>query len=263
MIYIVDQLNRPLKLMEPAKRIVSLVPSISEYLYDLGLEDEVVGITKFCIKPEKWFRNKTRVGGTKTLSLEKIEQLNPDLIIANKEENTQEQIEFLSKKYPVFISNIVSIEETKKCLQDIGKLTGRDEQAAKVLDKITTGIKVTKGIVYNASCLYFIWRDPYLTAGSPTFINTILNHLGFNNLASNFDGRYPELDQNKFAQLSPQFILLASEPFPFSKDHLSEFKSLFPMSKVILVDGEAFSWYGSRLVPSAKYFKSLSNSLTK
>lgn len=263
MIQIVDQLSRPLKLMEPAKRIVSLVPSISEYLYELGLDDEVIGITKFCVKPEKWFRNKTRVGGTKTLSIDKIERLNPDLIIANKEENTQEQIELLSQNFQVYISDIISIEETKKCLQDIGNLTGKVKNAIEILNKITIGLKSTKGIISNTSCLYFIWKDPYLTAGSSTFINTILNHLGFNNLAEKFEGRYPELNQNKIEQLNPKYILLSSEPFPFTKDHLSEFKSLFPKSKVILVDGEAFSWYGSRLIPSMSYFKSLSESLTK
>lgn len=258
---IVDQLNRPIQLKGPAKRIVSLVPSISEFLYDIGLEDEVVGITKFCIKPEHWFRNKKRVGGTKTVSIEKVKELQPDLIIANKEENTQEEIEALSNLFPTYISDIETLPEAYQCLSDIGELCSKSKEVKKLIESIKLGFIELNGIL-ESSCLYFIWQNPFLVAGQNTFIDSILSHLGLENLALTKVGRYPELNVEEIKNMNPNFILLSSEPFPFAENHLSQIQNIFPNTKVVLVDGEAFSWYGSRLKHSLPYFKNLKNSLT-
>lgn len=261
MLEIVDQLSRPIQLKEPAKRIVSLVPSISEYLFDLGLEEEVVGITKFCIKPDKWFTLKTRIGGTKTVSIEKIKALKPDLIIANKEENTQEEIHMLAELFPTYISNIETLPQAYTCLSDIGILVGKEKEAKRLIAEIENEFIEIKGALQTQTCLYFIWQNPFLVAGKNTFINELLNHLGMINTAINQSSRYPELSVQMIQKLRPEFILLSSEPFPFSKNHLSEFQKLFPNSKVVLVDGEAFSWYGSRLKHCIPYYKSFINDI--
>jgi ABC-type Fe3+-hydroxamate transport system substrate-binding protein len=257
MIKTVDQLNRPIELMEPAKRIVSLVPSISEYLFSLGLNEQVVAITKFCIKPDSWFKTKTRIGGTKNISLDRIKALKPDLIIANKEENTKEQIDLLALQNQVYITDINSIKECYNALQDIGVLCDREHIAKEIINQIKFGFFEIKNIFKSKTCLYLIWQEPYMLAGKNTFINDIINHLGLNNLAVSIDSRYPEINTIEIEQLNPDYIFLSSEPFPFNKNHLSQIQFKHPNSKVFLVDGEAFSWYGSRLIESISYFKEL------
>src|SRR6185437_6810940 len=125
-----DMMGNKVVLNYPPRRIISLVPSQTELLYDLGLDGTVVGITKFCVHPNEWFRNKKRVGGTKTLHLNIIEELQPDLIIANKEENTREQIETLSTAYPVWVSNIQTISDGLDMIRKVGELVGKSTEAA-------------------------------------------------------------------------------------------------------------------------------------
>ncbi len=122
----VDQLNNSIKLSNYPKRIVSLVPSQSELLWDLGLKDELVGITKFCIHPAEMFNSVTRVGGTKALDIEKIRSLHPDLIIGNKEENEKSQIELLSKEFNVWMSDINNLSEAIQAIELIGNLTHKE-----------------------------------------------------------------------------------------------------------------------------------------
>ncbi|RYZ45202.1 MAG: cobalamin-binding protein, partial [Chitinophagaceae bacterium] len=130
--FFTDQLHRSLSLTSPPKRIVSLVPSQTELLAALGLEAEVVGITKFCIHPNEWFCHKTRIGGTKNVQLEKVAALAPDLIIANKEENVQEQVEALAKQYPVYISDVNDIDDALQMIGGIGRITGKEEEANRI-----------------------------------------------------------------------------------------------------------------------------------
>ena len=132
----VDQLDRKISLASLPKRIVSLVPSQTELLYDLGLRDEVAGITKFCIHPQEWFKTKPRVGGTKKIDIEKIKQLDPDLVIGNKEENDQSQVEELMKHYPVWMSDIKNLEDALEMIEHIGDLTGKSGNAVQLRNKI-------------------------------------------------------------------------------------------------------------------------------
>ena len=132
MLSFADQLGREINLSSFPKKIISVVPSQTELLFDLALDDEVVGITKFCVHPDQWFYTKRRVGGTKSLNLDIIDSLNPDLIIANKEENTREQIEILINKYPVWISDVHDLETSSDMILRIGKITNRDRQAREV-----------------------------------------------------------------------------------------------------------------------------------
>ncbi|MGN6800381.1 MAG: helical backbone metal receptor [Ginsengibacter sp.] len=238
-------------------RIVSLVPSQTELLFDLGLEKEVVGITKFCIHPDKWFREKARVGGTKKINSEKIKEISPDLIIANKEENVKEQIENLVEEFDVWITDVNTLKEATEMIRDIGSLCDREREAKLLASEIKAGFKNLNEDFSNKEkkkAAYFIWKDPWMVAGGDTFINEMMNQAGFENVFATLD-RYPEINLEDIP-LNTEFILLSSEPYPFKEKHKTEFAAINPQLKVELVDGEMFSWYGSRLLKSIDYFHS-------
>lgn len=254
-----DQLGNIIELSSPPKRIVSLVPSQTEFLFDLGLDAEIVGITRFCIHPSGKFSMKEKIGGTKSFNFEKIKMLQPDLIIGNKEENYQEGIEELQKYYPVWMSDITTLEDAYNMMLKLGEVVNKEIESKRIVSEIKFefeefGIQNFK--ISNPTCAYFIWRKPYMVAASETFINEMLEVIGFKNVFENHS-RYPEIDTQLLAEAKPDFIFLSSEPYSFSEKHLEEFKELCLNSKVILVDGELFSWYGSRLKFSPRYFKSL------
>lgn len=249
----VDQMGRTIEVRFPPKRIVSLVPSQTELLHHLGLEREVVGITKFCIHPESWFKNKTRVGGTKTLHLDKIRALNPDLIIGNKEENTQSDIESLQKSYAVWMSDIYTLKDSLEMINQLGELTNTCEKAAETIGQIKTGWKNIAPIKTPLSALYLIWEKPWMAVGKNTFTDDLLGRLGFKNALSG--KRYPKLTQKDLEKIKPDIVFLSSEPFPFTEKHAAEIKAILPEATVHLVDGEMFSWYGSRLIEAVSYFE--------
>ncbi len=255
----IDQLHRPIRLENfPPKRIVSLVPSQTELLYDLGLENELVGITKFCIHPEQWFKSKQRVGGTKTLKSEVIDALKPDLIIANKEENEQLQIEALCEKYPVYISNIFNLDDALHMIKDVGEITSTSQKANSIIDKISLEFSKLKSVSSSKTCAYLIWKNPYMACGTETFVNDMLRRVGLKNV---FDGRYPECSIDMLKEKNPEIVLLSSEPYPFKDEHILELQQHLPNSNILLVDGELFSWYGSRLLHAPNYFSQLKNLL--
>lgn len=251
-----DQLNRIFQLCNEDLRIISLVPSQTELLFDLGLEDEVVGITKFCVHPETWFKSKTRIGGTKTVDINKVKALNPTLIIANKEENTEADIVELEKIAPVWISDVRNLEHAYQMISAVGEMVGKTENAQALINEIKHSFKENQKVFSSQKVLYVIWNEPLMVAAKETFINSILEHIGLENAASEYE-RYPELSMDEAASLKTDLIFLSSEPFPFSEKHVVYFEEKFPGSKVVLVDGELFSWYGSRLVKSGGYIKGL------
>jgi ABC-type Fe3+-hydroxamate transport system substrate-binding protein len=258
-----DQLGNEIIINYPPKRIVSIVPSQTELLFDLGLDEEVIGITKFCIHPIEKFASKTKIGGTKKLLIEKIRDLKPDLIIGNKEENTQSEIEELMQEFPVWMSDIHNLEEAMKTITEIGELVNREPEAAYLNHLIHAGftdlqtLAVTKNI--HQSVAYLIWKDPYMFAGQHTFIDDILRKIGLNNVIE--QSRYPELTLLELVTLNPQLVFLSSEPYPFKEKHIKEIESALPNAKVKLVDGEMFSWYGSRLVKAVNYLFHLQDDL--
>lgn len=247
-----DQMNRTVRLGAIPRRIVSLVPSQTELLHDLGLEEEVVGITKFCIYPEEWFRSKTRVGGTKKVDISKVEQLRPDLIIGNKEENTEEDILKLENIAPVWMSDIYTVEDALSMVSDLGEIVGKSQQTDELVNEIRKGIKDLQYNKISGSFLYFIWKDPDFLAGTNTYISDLLEVTGLKNKCTL--ERYPEYVD---AIGEPDHVFLSSEPYPFKKEDLNVFKTKFPNSKIHLVDGEMCSWYGSRMKLAADYLKDL------
>lgn len=264
--YYKDQLQREVKIAFPPQRIISLVPSQTELLYDLGLSTEVVGITKFCVHPDDWFRNKTRIGGTKDIHIDKIRQLAPDLIIANKEENLQDQIEALAATFPVWVSNIQSLEDALAMIQGIGEITDRAAQAAALNQQIRENFSNLQQSIITSpeeavpTVAYFMWRDPWMVAGGDTFIHEMLGACGFRNAFAHIH-RYPEITLEQLPAHFPPptipLIFLSSEPYPFKEKHIAEIQAVLPHAQIMLVDGEMFSWYGSRLLHAPAYFKSL------
>src|SRR5690242_2078703 len=239
------------------KRIISLVPSQTELLFDLGLEKEVIGNTKFCIHPEKWFREKTRVGGTKKVNFEKIKELSPDLIIGNKEENVKGQIEKLADQFDVWITDVNSLEDALEMIRDVGTLCHRKQTAESLASRIKASVEKLKEEISQKEkkkAAYFIWKDPWMVAGGNTFINDMMKQAGFENVFASQD-RYPEINLKEIP-LNTEFVLLSSEPYPFKEKHKAEFAAINSQLNVELVDGEMFSWYGSRLLKSIDYFHS-------
>jgi ABC-type Fe3+-hydroxamate transport system substrate-binding protein len=245
---VIDQVGRKVKIPNQPQRIVSLVPSQTELLCDLGLDERVAGITKFCVHPTEWFRTKTRIGGTKQLNFESISALNPDLIIANKEENNKGDIERLAKDFPVWVSDINNLDSALEMIQMVGEITGTD--ASVLAEEIRVDFDKIQPIWPTQKTLYLIWKNPFMAAGSDTFIHDLMNRCGFENVAN--QARYPELSEEEIIKLNPELVLLSSEPFPFKAKHIQELQELLPKARIKLVDGEMFSWYGSRLklVPS-------------
>ena len=258
-----DQLNRKVDIKKEPKRIVSLVPSQTELLFDLGVGSRITGVTHFCIHPENEVKSKEKVGGTKRLRLDKIDALQPDLIIGNKEENTREDIERLEKNYPVWLSDVNTLQDTYSLFSQLGEILNCKERATELRDQLESDMKEVGHLfdyLKNRKVAYFIWNKPMMVAANHTFINTMLNHLGLTNAFSKMQ-RYPEIDWSLLEKTKPEIILLSSEPFPFKQKYIEIFRSKLPEAKVELVDGEMFSWYGSRLLQAKKYFEELSAKL--
>jgi ABC-type Fe3+-hydroxamate transport system substrate-binding protein len=257
---LIDQLGISHTFESAPKRIVSLVPSQTELLYDLGLEDRIVGITKFCVHPYHLKSTREIVGGTKKVNYQKIRLLEPDIIVCNKEENTKEIVEELLKICPVWVTDISTVDDNFQMITDFGQLFDKRIEVRKWNDKLTFALSDFESFIENIpvrKVAYFIWKNPYMVAGSGTFINELLKLNHFENAYDSQD-RYPEIDIEKMnEQGNLDLILLSSEPFPFQTDDGYELVKHTENAKVVLVDGEMFSWHGSRLLKALEYFKFL------
>ncbi|KQM78591.1 iron ABC transporter [Pedobacter sp. Leaf216] len=251
-----DQMAREITINFPPKRIISIVPSQTELLFDLGLDQEIIGLTKFCIHPIDKFAKRIKVGGTKKLNIDLIKDLKPDLIIGNKEENTQSDIEELAEDFPVWMSDIFTLEDAIKTIAEVGALVDREPEAAYLNHLISAGFNDLKTLALqygiDKKVAYLIWRKPYMVAGKNTYIDDILLINGMTNVIK--QDRYPSVTLEELKALNCELILLSSEPYPFGEKHMQEIKEAIPNAKIILVDGEMFSWYGSRLVKAVQYF---------
>jgi ABC-type Fe3+-hydroxamate transport system substrate-binding protein len=245
------------------QKIISLVPSITELLSYFDLEIEVIGITKFCVHPKIWFTTKTRIGGTKNINIELIKKLQPDLVIANKEENVKEQIEELAKDFTVWVTDVNSLEDALLMINDIGKLTHKTNEAILLIKQIETNFSQIHAPPnsyrdHKLQTCYLIWKDPFMTIGGDTFINDMMKFCGLQNIYAD-KTRYPEITLRELQSANCQLVLLSSEPYPFKQKDVDELQKVLPGKKIILADGEMFSWYGSRLVEAPQYFKELLN----
>lgn len=242
-------------------RIISLVPSITELLVDLGLENQLIAVTKYCVHPKDIRSKKENIGGTKTLNIDLIKSLKADLIIANKEENQKEQIEQLMESEPIWLTDIRSIEDNWEFILETGQRCNKITESKTLVNNAKEEWKTIKGIFNNKTCLYFIWRKPYMTIGHNTFINNVLLNLGFKSIAQKLEGNYPEITPEWITEQSIDYILLSSEPYAFKEKHKSEFLTFNPTANIQLIDGEMCSWYGSRMLKAPSYFKEFAKTL--
>ncbi|CAM1345595.1 ABC transporter substrate-binding protein [Tenacibaculum amylolyticum] len=255
-----DQLHRTLSISTTPKRIISLVPSQTELLFDLGLEDSIVGLTKFCVHPYHLKQTKKIVGGTKNIKIEKIKELNPDIILCNKEENTKEIVALCEEVAPVHVSDIFTISDALELIHQYGILFSCRTDAQKIIQKIQFKLNDFQEYVKDIQpqkVAYFIWRNPWMVAGNNTFINHLLSLNKFVNIYENKE-RYPEVELKKIRlEGDPDLVFLSSEPYPFKEEHAFEIGRCTHHAKTVYVDGEMFSWYGSRLMKAFDYFKKL------
>ena len=256
-----DQMCRTVRLGEhPPQRIISLVPSITELLFDLGLESQVVACTKFCIHPSIKTNGLKKIGGTKNIDIQSVLDLNPDLVIGNKEENTIEDISRLQQHLPIWMSDVNTITDASSMIQQLGEITDTVAKADQIISEINKPIH-HHGLE-QMDVAYLIWNKPYMVAASDTFIDAMLKHAGFNNVFAE-KSRYPETTVEELRELQPQLLMLSTEPYPFKQDHVDFFQTMLPNTRTIIADGTYFSWYGSRMVEAKKYFHSLRESVSK
>lgn len=255
-------MGRTVHLVSPPQRIISLVPSQTELLHDLGLGERVVGITKFCIHPASWFKSKHRIGGTKKVDFAKLRALKPDLIIGNKEENERKDIELLEQEFPVWMSDVRDLAGALDMIERVGTLVGEPDRAVDLSRRVAQGFSSIRPLEAPLSVAYFIWREPFMVAGQGTFIHDMLRRCGLANVFDEDDARYPEITARELAEADPDIILLSSEPYPFKEQHMAELNMICPGTPVRIVDGELFSWYGSRLLHSPGYFNGLIGTLS-
>ena len=252
-----DQLGQPILFNKPPEKIISLVPSMTYLLFALGLDNEVAGITRFCKLPKDWKTQKTIIGGTKDIKFDRIAGMKPDFILANKEENTKEIVSELQKIAPVYVSDIQNLEDNYRLITDLGKIFNRVDAA----QKLNRDIQAAQS-AYNhfnkplKKAAYFIWKAPWMTVGGDTFINHMLQSAGFDNVFAD-KMRYPEVDLQQLQALTPEIILLSSEPYPFKAKEQKQLQSLFPKACVLLVEGEPFTWFGAYPLQAFSYFEFL------
>ncbi len=256
-IRLTDARGKEVYLEHRPRRLISLVPSQTELLADLGLDREVVGITRFCVHPSDWKKRKAIVGGTKQVRIEKVQALCPDLVLANKEENTREDVEQIERFAPVYVTDVRTLEEALGMMRTVGRLTGTCGRAQELVCEITKSFSALPTYP-PLRVLYLIWRNPFMTVGGDTFIHDILQRAGLVNVAGQ-QTRYPVIKPEQMRRWEPEVVLLSNEPYPFAEKHLPEIRAILPQTPVFFVDGELFSWYGSRLRFTPSYIKDLRN----
>ncbi|WP_413513290.1 ABC transporter substrate-binding protein [Myroides odoratus] len=265
MIVLKDQLGCEHTFEQTPKRIVSLVPSQTETLFDLGLEDEIVGITQACIYPYHLRATKTVVGDLTKVDVEQIKLLQPDIIIVNKEETSTAIIESIQAICPVWVTDVKTLDENIKMIEAFGILFNKRTEARKWIDKIYFGQKDLMDFVsskpgYKAA--YFVGKDPFLVAGDSTFIHELLTLNKFENVYASRAEKYPEVEVRKIRiQGDPELVFLSSVPYPFEEEDAFEIGRFTHHGKTIFVDGEMFSWFGTHVCKAFAYFKQIHNRL--
>jgi ABC-type Fe3+-hydroxamate transport system substrate-binding protein len=260
-----DHLNRKIELKEFPQRIVSLVPSQTELLVDLELQEKIVGVTKFCVHPKGLRKEKKIVGGTKQVHPEKITDLNPDMILCNKEENTEEMVAELQKIAPVHVSDIKTIDDSLQLNLQYGEIFGVVDKASEITEKIRLEKELFQKemkTVPERRVAYFIWKKPWMVAGKDTFIDHLLEINKFKNVFLKENSRYPEISLHALKEKKVELVFLSTEPFPFKNQDVEALRAEVGMESIHIVDGEYFSWYGSRMAAAFKYFRKLQTVLS-
>lgn len=241
-------------------RIVSLVPSITELIYDFDIENKLVGISENCILPKYLRLEKANVGSIENIDINKIRELKPDIIFLEKNAILQEKIITLEEIAPIYVIDVNSLDQAKQNISDLGKLLNCRNSASKILLKIECQLedlsKITKDLSIRKGG-YFISESPWVVAGADTFINSMMELLNIKNVFSNLKGRFPTVKGANIHLANPHIILLPSIPFQFDDEHAIDISAHTHDAATFFVDGIVFSWYGSRIIKSLDYLKLL------
>jgi len=259
-----DQMGFLVTIPKNPSRIVSLVPSITEFLHDIGLENQIVGITKFCVHPKHYKSSKVIIGGTKNFKLDIIKKLNPDLILANKEENDKDRLLFLKNAgFPVWISDVKNIEEALDMMQQIGIICNAENASVAIIKDLIKFKKWFKSPDTLIPSAYLIWRRPYMSINQDTFIHHMMRFCGLDNVFAQYPDRYPEISEEDLKSAHPRLVILSTEPYPFSEKHFPEIEDILPDASLLLGDGDMFSWYGSRMILAFEYFERIRKNIVE
>jgi ABC-type Fe3+-hydroxamate transport system substrate-binding protein len=235
---------------------VSLIPSITETLCALGLADALVGVTAYCVEPREVVRGKTRIGGEKDPDLEAIRALQPDLVVANIEENVRAHVETLRGwGLPVWVTYPRTVADGIAMIRELGEVTGTGERAAAILAELQplhARVRAATAQRRPVTVFYPIWRQPWMTIGADTYIHDLLAVCGAANVFADAPARYPTITLEEMAARRPEVILLPDEPFRFRRAHLADFAPFTDVpavrdGRIHLVDGKPFSWHGPRV----------------
>ena len=262
----VDASGQALTLSVPPRRIVSLIPSTTELLCDLGLADALVGVTVYCSEPRDIVRTRTKVGGEKDPDLAAIRALAPDLVIANVEENVREDVETLRGwGLPVWVTYPRTVAEALAMIRDLGEVTGTQARAQAMLAELQPlyeSVSAQSAARPPVDVFYAIWRNPYMTVNRDTYISDLLRVCGARNVFADRAERYPSLTLDEVASRRPQVIVLPDEPFRFRRAHVEDFAGYPEVpavrdGRIHLVNGKPFSWHGARVAQALRTIPSL------
>jgi ABC-type Fe3+-hydroxamate transport system substrate-binding protein len=230
-----------------AARIVCLVPSITELLCDLGLSEQLVGRTGFCIHPWETVKSIPKVGGTKDLKFDRIRELEPTHVIVNVDENRKEDADALAEFIPnVVVTHPLEPRDNLALYRQMGETFGVEDEAEKLCGEFEAAYELaTENRGAEQSVLYLIWRDPWMTIAPATYISQTLSLFGWETVPRQTEERYLRID---IGACDVDRVLLSSEPFHFKEHHVREVEGLVPGATVSLIDGEMTSWYGSRAI---------------
>jgi ABC-type Fe3+-hydroxamate transport system substrate-binding protein len=248
-----DALGRTLTIPEPPGRIVSLVPSLTEALFAFGLAERVAGVTRFCVEPAEEVASKTKVGGTKNVDVASAVALQPDLVLANVEENTKEDVEALeSAGLQVFLTFARTVSEAIEELQTIAAITDSEDAARPYVEDAHAALSEVQASEGAVRTFCPIWRNPWMTVGPDTYIHDVLTVCGAANVFSDASERYPEVRLPDVATRQPELVLLPDEPYRFGEKNVPEVIDALPGVRIELVDGKMLCWYGPRIGPSLR-----------
>jgi ABC-type Fe3+-hydroxamate transport system substrate-binding protein len=249
-----DELGFRIELDRPPQRIISLVPSLTETLFAFGLEREVVGVTRFCVEPADAVAPIAKVGGTKNPDLRGIHALQPDLVIANAEENRPRDVERLrARGIPVFVTYPRTVPGALESILGLGRVTGRESQAAALareIVRVVSVIETSLGIWNKLRLRVFcpIWKKPWMTFNQDTYAHDVLRLLGFLNVFGEAAERYPRTTLEEALDRGPQVVVLPDEPYAFNDAEAAELKAELPAGlsrRVMLISGRDLHWYGA------------------
>jgi ABC-type Fe3+-hydroxamate transport system substrate-binding protein len=262
----VDASGSTLVLAHPPRRIVSLIPSITETLCHLGLADALVGITAYCVEPRDVVRGKRRIGGEKDPDLDAIRALEPDLVVANIEENVREHIAALRDwAIPVWVTYPRTVAGALQMIRELGEVTGTGDRAEALLSELQPlyeRVRDASAARRPVPVFYPIWRNPWMTIGADTYIHDVLAVCGAANVFGDHPERYPTITLDDMAARRPEVIILPDEPFRFRRAHLADFAPYTDVpavrdGRLHLVDGKPFSWHGPRIADALRTLPAL------